>query len=62
MKNVIKQRVLGLALDTRAAASVDFLIWVLISVVVGALVLGLLKVAVPNLFQSLLDKVSSMMS
>ena len=62
MKSTLKQRAVQLALDTRAAATVDFLIWVLISVVVGALVLGILRVAVPDLFQSLLNKITSMMS
>lgn len=48
-----------LKLNKKGSQTTDFMIIALIVVIVGAALLGLLKVAMPELFQGILDKIKN---
>ena len=49
----------ALASDTRGEGYLDMAMKILIIVVIGAAILAIMNTAMPNLFQNLIDKVSS---
>ena len=59
MKNRFKNFVSKLVKDRSGEGFVDVAIKILIVVVIGAAILAIMNVAMPNLFQSLIEKISS---
>ena len=58
LKNRFKSFVSRLAKDRSGEAFVDVAIKILIVVVIGAAILAIMNVAMPGLFQGLIDKIS----
>ncbi len=56
-----KQRLLAFAIDQRGASAVDIIIGIVISVATAAVLIGLLNAALPNLFSSIVNKISTML-
>ena len=56
-----KLRLLVLAADRRGASAVDIIIGIVISVATAAVLIGLLNAALPNLFSSIVNKISTML-
>jgi hypothetical protein len=54
-----KNRFLAIAKDESGEGFLDVLIKILITVIIGAALLALLRVAIPDLFQDILDKIRS---
>ena len=59
MKNRFKNFVSKLVKDRSGEGFVDVAIKILIVVVIGAAILAIMNVAMPNLFQSLIEKISN---
>lgn len=57
VRNVLK--VLSNLNNNKGEGFIDVLIKMLIVVIIGAALLGLLRVAVPDLFQDMIDKIKS---
>jgi len=57
--SVLTQNMKALASDTRGEGYLDMAMKILIIVVIGAAILAIMNTAIPNLFQSLVDKISS---
>lgn len=55
----VKDRLFAIAKDESGEGFLDVLIKILITVIIGAALLALLRVAVPDLFQNILDKIRS---
>lgn len=60
IRTLIRNNARTLIMDTRAEGYIDVLVKILITVVLGSLLLGLLKTAIPELFQQLIDKIKSL--
>lgn len=58
----VRRFVLGFKKDEKGEGYIDVLIKILITVVIGTLLLKLLQVAIPDLFEKIITKVSSMLS
>ena len=59
MKNRFKNFVSKLVKDRSGEGFVDVAIKILIVVVIGAAILAIMNVAMPSLFQNLIEKISS---
>ena len=59
LKNRCKKFVSKLVKDRSGEGFVDVAIKILIVVVIGAAILAIMNAAMPNLFQGLIDKISS---
>lgn len=57
--NVLKQTVKEALKPRRAEGFLDVLIKILITVIIGAALLALLRIAIPDLFQNIIDKIKN---
>lgn len=48
--------------DQRGEGYIDFLIKILMTVVIGSLLMGLLKLAIPDIFDDIIGKIESLIS
>ena len=62
LKNRVKNLASKLVKDRSGEAFVDVAIKILIVVVIGAAILAIMNVAMPGLFQGLIDKISSQLT
>lgn len=55
----LKTMAKGFAKHRKAEGFLDVLIKILITVIIGAALLALLRIAIPDLFQNIIDKIKS---
>lgn len=58
----LKKLFTGLIRDQRGESFLDVAMKILIVVVIGAAILAIMNAAMPNLFQGLIDKISSQLT